>query len=186
MDVRVGEFIAAAGACGAEVLRFEGPQGALDYIARFLEENSQPSLLIAADVLEHFSGAERFSSSMLQAKDDWLTAEVGLVRADYGVAETGTLIHLDRSEEERLIWTLPSLCFCLLGEEKIVRRLEELAPAVDSHLGRLDLPSPNVSLVTGPSRTADIEGQLVCGVHGPRRVIVLLLASKASLTDENN
>ena len=182
----VDEFIAAAEASGAEVFRLRGPGDALDYVSRLLQERGQASVLIAADVFEHFPGAARLCSLRPNTKEDWLTTEVGLVRADFGVAETGTLIHLDRTEEERRIWTLPPFCICLLSAESIVQGLDELAPVVAGHLGRHDLQSPDVSLVTGPSRTADIEGQLVCGVHGPKRMIVLLMETELSKNDENH
>jgi L-lactate dehydrogenase complex protein LldG len=57
----------------------------------------------------------------------------------------------------------------LLRESRILRGLEELFAAVGG-----DLPSA-LAIVTGPSRSADIEQRLVVGVHGPGEVHVVLL-----------
>ncbi len=102
----------------------------------------------------------------------WVDA--GIVAADHGVAETGTLVHFDRNDAEKNVWTLPEVCVCLLEARTVTASLDDLAPAFAAHLGRTDIPSPQVSLVTGPSRTADIEGQLTIGVHGPSRLVILL------------
>ena len=63
---------------------------------------------------------------------------------------------------------LPFVHVSLLPEDRILPGLEELFEAVGS-----SLPSA-LAIVTGPSRSADIEQRLVVGVHGPREVHVVL------------
>ncbi|MGQ9672334.1 MAG: LutC/YkgG family protein [Candidatus Aminicenantales bacterium] len=185
-STRVNRFQAAAQAAGAEVLWFPGVEEAQNFVSSLLDEGGLKPYLIAPDALGYFPGKSSPSSPMLRTQSEWMGLEVCLVRADYGVSETGTLVHLDRTEEERLIWTLPACCICFLSGRNIVEEAEELVPAIAEHLSRGDLQSPAVSFVTGPSRTADIEGQLVCGVHGPKRLIILILESPVPSTDEKD
>lgn len=180
----IERFITEAEASGAEVLRFGGPDEAIVFVSSLVKQSGQSYLLASPDVIDHFPGTAALTSPLPRTKEEWMRAEVGLVRADYGLARTGTLVHLDRTDEERLCWTLPSSCICFLSAESIVYEAEELAPLIANHLNRGDFLSPAVSLVTGPSRTADIEGQLVCGVHGPKRLIILLLHTATPSTDE--
>lgn len=181
---RVAEFIAAAQAAGAEVHCFGQAEDAFSFVLDILGEQGEPSLLVAPDLLEAWPDTGRLPWLRAAKKEEWMTAEISLVRADYGLAQTGTLVHLDRTEEERLAWTLPSVCLCLLSARSIVVKAGELAPVIAHHLGRQDLPAPDVSFITGPSRTADIEGEIVCGVHGPKRVIILLLENPPGPADE--
>jgi L-lactate dehydrogenase complex protein LldG len=88
------------------------------------------------------------------------------IEADYGIAETGSLVFVAARDRARASWLDLEVLDVELREDRIVRDLEGLF----AHL-RSDLPSA-VAIVTGPSRTADIEQTLVVGVHGPREVRV--------------
>lgn len=106
-----------------------------------------------------------------------LHAEMGVTRAVFGVAETGSiLVHLDEVDG-RLLSMLPEIHVALLPQDSLVDSLEEgllltRYLILKSHAqGR---PS-YVSWVTGPSRTADIERVLTIGVHGPRELHIFLL-----------
>ncbi len=92
----------------------------------------------------------------------------GVSRALYGLADTGSVVLAASAEEPRAASLLPEVHISLLAEERILAGLEELFEAVG---GRL--PSA-LAIVTGPSRSADIEQRLVVGVHGPREVHVVL------------
>jgi L-lactate dehydrogenase complex protein LldG len=90
------------------------------------------------------------------------------IEADYGIAETGSLVFLAARDRARASWIDLEVLDVELKEGRIVRNLEDLFALL-----RPDLPSA-VAIVTGPSRTADIEQTLVVGVHGPREVRVRL------------
>ena len=93
----------------------------------------------------------------------------GVSPASYGVAATGSVVLAASPEEPRARHLLPEVHVSLLREDRIVSDLEDLFAA----LGR-ELPSA-LAIVTGPSRSADIEQRLVVGVHGPREVHVVLI-----------
>ena len=101
-------------------------------------------------------------------------AGVGVTAAQWGIAETGTLVLESDRERHRLVSLLPPLHVAILPAERILGTLGEALEKI----GRAGSGGPASALtwITGPSRTADIELTLVIGVHGPRelRVIVVM------------
>jgi L-lactate dehydrogenase complex protein LldG len=93
----------------------------------------------------------------------------GVSRALYGVAETGSVVFAAAPEEPRSASLFPEVHLTLLESDRILPGLDELFSAVGDAL-----PS-SLALVSGPSRSADIELILALGVHGPREVHVAIL-----------
>jgi L-lactate dehydrogenase complex protein LldG len=89
--------------------------------------------------------------------------------AIYGLAATGSVVLAASPGEPRARSLLPDVHVSLLREDRILADLEELFERVGA-----DLPSA-LAIVTGPSRSADIEQSLTVGVHGPREEHVVLL-----------
>lgn len=168
-------FIDNAIASEARVKRFSSFQEAIDFVSLFLKREKIQNIAVAPDALCFIKATNEISILEPRCAEDYLRAEAGLVLAHYGVAETGTLVHLDCKDEEKIAWTLPPLCLCLLEKSRIVADLESLSSILSEHLSLTTIPSPQVSLVTGPSRTADIECQLSIGVHGPSSLLILLV-----------
>jgi L-lactate dehydrogenase complex protein LldG len=99
------------------------------------------------------------------------TAGVGITSADYALADTGTLVMIASPEEQRLISLLPPAHLAVVPKDRILTGLDEL-------FTRVPLPadvSSSLVLITGPSRTADIEQILVRGVHGPGQLTVVIV-----------
>lgn len=175
----VDRFIAGALAAGAEVFRAPDIRLALAAVAGLLKEEKIRAVLASRPLFEDAKEAG-LAVGLPEKTDDIAAAQAAVVLADFGAAETGTLVHLDSDDQEKLAWTLPPLCVCLLERRKIVPDLESLAGVLSDHLGRTGLPGPQVSLVTGPSRTADIECQLTIGVQGPARLVIGLIDGEDS------
>lgn len=98
--------------------------------------------------------------------------DVGFTIADFGVAETGSLVMESSSEEVRLTTMLSELHVCLLATSKIVADSYD----IEKDLVEKMKGTPNyTAFITGPSRTADIERVLALGVHGPLELHILLL-----------
>ena len=177
MLTHIDKFIEKAKVADAEVELFPSVQRAVQFLKDFLSKNEIKGAIISKALKKRDPFDKEFSSLSGQLSADSIWVDAGIVSADYGIAETGTLIHFDASDEEKNVWTLPETCLCLLEKKKIVPHLEAIAPEIASHLARTDISSPQVSLVTGPSRTADIECQLTIGVHGPARLVILLIGT---------
>lgn len=97
-------------------------------------------------------------------------ADAGIVWADWAVAETGTLALAAGPRRGRLVSLLPPCLVALVRETDIV-------PTLADGLARMRSMPAALNLITGPSRSADIEGDLALGVHGPGRVAVVIVAS---------
>ena len=97
------------------------------------------------------------------------TMDIGITSADYALADTGTLVMLSSPQEARLISLLPPAHIAVVPSERILSGLDELF----SILPRAAEQTSSMVLITGPSRTADIEQILVRGVHGPGEITVV-------------
>ncbi len=95
-------------------------------------------------------------------------AEVGITWVDYGLAESGTLVLRAGPQQPRSGSLLPPVHVAVLREDRVVGDLFDLLERVG------ELPTA-LTLVTGPSRSADIEMSLAVGVHGPGSVHVVLV-----------
>lgn len=100
-----------------------------------------------------------------------VTADVGITSADYALAETGTLVMLASPQEGRLMSLLPPMHIAVFPRSRMLANLDELLAV---------LPNPaeqtsSMVLITGPSRTADIEQILVRGVHGPGEIYAVIV-----------
>ncbi len=93
--------------------------------------------------------------------------QFGITRAAGAIAETGSIILSDTTTSRRLAALAPWVHVAVLRRADLLASVAEAA----ARLG----DDPNVIWVTGPSKTADVEGILIEGVHGPGRQIALLL-----------
>jgi L-lactate dehydrogenase complex protein LldG len=144
-----------------EALRSEGVAALF-----FPEEDAQARQL--ATSLAPFGPFSLTSGAEVRGGSAAVTA--GFRSAEAGIAETGTVVETSSGGRTFLPGLLADVHVSLLSASSIVDRLEDaLAPLAAG-------PPRNISFLTGPSRSADIEQTLTLGAHGPRKVIVLLLA----------
>jgi L-lactate dehydrogenase complex protein LldG len=126
---------------------------------------------INVSLSERAAGRER--DSVRQAT---IASDVGLTSCDYAIAETGTLLMLANEKQGRLTSLVPITHIAIISPTQLVPALADALKLLRlARLGSGDqrLPS-NISLHTGPSKTADIEQTLTKGVHGPKEVHVIL------------
>ncbi len=123
--------------------------------------------------------AELAAEQVAWAKAGWepqAMAELsaGLVAAERLLADTGSCMIVCDTPEQRLMCYLPPVCV-------VIARVDQLAehmPAAWEEIARQTAEPRRRGefvLITGPSRTADIEKILILGVHGPKRLVVILL-----------
>lgn len=119
-----------------------------------------------------WAGATLLVASDLEWRREIGDAGVGVTGALGGIAATGTLVLACGPGRPRGTHIIPPAHICLVRARDLMGTIEEAVrrQAAEPH------PS-NISWVSGPSRTADLEMQLTIGVHGPKRVDVIVVES---------
>jgi len=102
-------------------------------------------------------------------------ADAGIVFAELGVAETGTVVLFNRGECGRMVSLLPPVFIAVLFENQVFPSLSTAMRKINQHVPE-QLPAC-INFISGPSRTGDIEMDLAFGVHGPGKVHVILIKS---------
>jgi L-lactate dehydrogenase complex protein LldG len=102
--------------------------------------------------------------------------DAALTLAKSAVAETGSLVLWPSPEEPRLMSLVPSVHFVLLDENAIHADLHEALTAE----GWTDGMPTNALLISGPSKTADIQQTLAYGAHVPKELVLLLIQAEGA------
>jgi len=102
---------------------------------------------------------------------------VGISGAFAAVAETGTLVMASSPETPASMHLLPETHVAIVPAARVVAHYEDAFALARAELGRLPRA---FNLVSGPSRTGDIEQTIVLGAHGPYRVHVVIVADAGS------
>lgn len=96
-------------------------------------------------------------------------AKIGISQIDLAISDTGTLVQNAAAVNDRLASSLPAIHVALVPtsgiQPNMATALKKLHPRLCKY----------ISMITGPSRTADIERVLTIGVHGPGRLIVVFV-----------
>ncbi len=135
---------------------------------------------IADEEVFHWLGKKELKSLPLSKasvepagrREQAFTADFGITLCDAAVAESGTLVLASQSGRSRLTSLAPPVHFCLLPFSRLVPDLDDVTR------GFHKLKNDNEVWITGSSRTADIEGILIRGVHGPGSLIAIGVASE--------
>jgi len=179
MNTLFDTFKARAEAVSAEVHRFPTQREAFDFIIALLQDQgvlespgaealwAEGSFLKGAG--RKYLSNEAHGLSFEVTRQAAAAAKIGISQMDWAIAGTGTLVQDAAGVEQRLVSTLPPIHVALVGTSRILADLPSL-------LERLH-PSQTgyISMITGPSRTADIERVLTIGVHGPERLIIIFV-----------
>ncbi len=142
------------------------------HLEQLVVDVAPEKILLEDRVRTHFSGLENLGIVGPVDRDQLFAADVGVVMADGGIAETGSLIFCSQPGASRGFSLAPMKLITFLDEQELVEDLYDWLSSRDP----LVMPS-NMLLLTGPSKTADIEMKLVTGVHGPGEVHILLVSN---------
>lgn len=138
--------------------------------------------ILVGDGLDHLDLREALPGSRVervadlapdQQKEAFFAADVGITSVDAVIAETGTVVQKARENQPRSVSLLVPVHIA------VVRRKEILADLFDLFRPGMALPSC-LTLITGPSKTGDIELRLVTGVHGPGEVHLIVVEGEGS------
>jgi L-lactate dehydrogenase complex protein LldG len=143
-----------------EILRLRGIDQLLVWEAPYIPAVVLGKLSEAGIHLNHPVGETLEASSLVRA---------GLTGASAGIAETGSLLLLGGKGRPLTASLLPEIHIALLSEKDVFENLGQALQQVDITQAAAAI------LVTGPSRTADIEMTLTIGVHGPSELHVLCI-----------
>jgi L-lactate dehydrogenase complex protein LldG len=159
----VADHAAAAVKLG-EIIDGVAPRSALCWQHPALDRIGLGDLLAAR-------GIERLTHDVLsplpaaEQRSRMLAAGIGISGVTWAVAETGTIAMYSGPGTERLASLLPPVHVALAERQQLLPDLFDLFAKFDDASGGT-LPS-NLALITGPSKTGDIELRLTTGVHGP-------------------
>jgi L-lactate dehydrogenase complex protein LldG len=160
---------------GAEVTRAATPEEAIRAIAEDLREHALPLRLRMGDDAElaalPWDVAPEVERAFGKAED---ADRASLSRAFAAAAETGTLFLVSGGDNPTTLAFLPEVHFVLIRAGDVAGAYEEVFDRLRAIYGEGKLPR-TVNLISGPSRTADIEQTIVRGAHGPKRLHVLIL-----------
>ena len=102
----------------------------------------------------------------------WIfNAYIGITSADFCLADSATLVLKTRAGQDRSVSLVPSIHIAVIGLEQILGSLKALYYILDNDPKHVkEGLTPCLTLISGPSKTADIEATMVHGAHGPREV----------------
>lgn len=144
-------------------------------VADYLAAQNLPQRLCVAPhpLLEGIGWPAGFQAERRRAVGE---DRVSLAVAFCAIAETGSLVLLAGPDSPTTLNFLPDDFLCVLPENRIVPRMEDAWALLREARGAMPRAT---NIVTGPSRTADVEQTIQLGAHGPRRLHVLLLQGGA-------
>ena len=184
LDVRVGQFVSQLTAAHAEVI-VSGAAGWADQAAqalvrrgvrRLLADWQEPSgqmlarALPAVERLSFDRPIEAWKAALFEGVD------AGFSVADAAIAATGTLVFRSGPRAPRTVSLVPPVHLALLPVERLHADLHS-AMIEDRWSG--GLPT-NLIMVSGPSKTADIQQTLAYGAHGPKELIVIVVVPEGA------
>jgi len=178
-EALIDRFMKRAALAGATVMRIDRLAQIPGEIAAFLErEQAARAIAFSHDLFT----ALDWQAAGITARCGPTQAEdaVSLTPAVAGIAETGSLLVASGPGTPQLRHFLPDIHIAALAVDRVVGGYEEgwamlRAEAARMHNGVMPRAA---TLITGPSRTSDIERTLQIGVHGPRRLHIVLFSSR--------
>ncbi len=117
---------------------------------------------------------EAAAESEAEHRKQLFEADVGITGSDYAIAETGTVVVHPRRGLSRLVSLAPTRHIAVVRRGTVLPSLDELF-LLESEAQANGTQASSMNLITGPSRTGDIEGVIVEGIHGPIEVHMVLV-----------
>ncbi len=172
------QFKTRAEAVSAEVYRFETRDETLVWLIAFLKGEGMADTPHKAALWAECSFLDGVDRRELQAiagltfevtRELAASARFGISQMEWALADTGSLVQNSTAIEQRLVSSLSTIHIALVPTRGILSDMPTLLSRVS--------PKENayIAMITGPSRTADIERVLTIGVHGPERLVIIFV-----------
>jgi len=177
-------FMQQASAAGAQVERFADIAGVRAYLQELVKTSACKSMISSSEMIikqlhladlvadMEVTCLEASQLSSAAYREYVLHVDMGSSGCNYALADTGTIVISHPHNIERLISLAPDHHVCILLATQILADRFSL-PAAFNH--DLSAPHAAITLITGVSRTADVALQVVFGMHGPRRMNIIII-----------
>jgi L-lactate dehydrogenase complex protein LldG len=131
--------------------------------------------LAATSIESVLLAASSFNGDREQLQDIAARANIGVTGVDYLIAETASASLVSREGMSRMASLLPPVHIAVAHIDQVMENLGDLLTLREAELADEDVPNWYLNLVSGPSKTADIEQTIVIGVHGPGEVHLVVI-----------
>lgn len=172
------QFKTRAEGVSAEVYRFITKDAALDFILQFLQNEGladEPHACALWADCSFLKGINRQPLEKIAGLKFEITRELaadarfGISQMEWALADTGSLAQNSTAIEQRLVSSLATIHIALVPTSGILPDMPALLSRVNPK------ECAYLAMITGPSRTADIERVLTIGVHGPERLVIVFV-----------
>ena len=183
---RIDLFVEMAEAVQATVARVDSPAAVPEAVVRYLAGENLPAELVMAPgpSLDDIPWETRPLLQIRRGRAE-ATDAVSLTPCFAAIAETGTLMLTSGAGTPTTLNFLPDTHILVVHADQVVATYEDgwdrlRAKAATNPDGLLPRA---VNFITGPSRTGDIEQQIVLGAHGPRRLHILVVENRRDVDE---
>jgi L-lactate dehydrogenase complex protein LldG len=172
------QFKARAEGVSAEVYRFITNNDALDFVIEFMRREGLADTPQASALWAECSFLDGIDRGVLQGvaglkfeitRELASAARFGISQMEWALADTGSLAQNSSAIEQRLVSSLSTIHIALVPTSGILTDMPALLARVNPK------ECSYLAMITGASRTADIERVLTIGVHGPERLIIVFV-----------
>jgi L-lactate dehydrogenase complex protein LldG len=172
------QFKTRAEGVSAEVCRFKTKDAALAYLIEFLHKEGvadTPQTTALWAECSFLDGMDRHALQGVAGLKFEVTRELasearfGISQMEWALADTGTLVQDSTAIEQRLVSSLSTIHIAIAPTSGLLPDLPTLLTRINPK------ESGYIAMITGASRTADIERVLTIGVHGPERLIIIFV-----------
>lgn len=173
----INTFIQNAKQASAGVALLDNDATLNDYLRTLIDSEKPNSLAVAGfedngligGILNGNNGVMVYSKPF---RSKFHTVDIGITPAQFGIAETGSVVIRSDSEDVRMTSMLSNTHVVVLKSTNIVATKADMAETMRQWFKERNCYT---AFITGPSRTADIERILTLGAHGPLRLQILLV-----------
>jgi L-lactate dehydrogenase complex protein LldG len=175
LEGRVALFCAMAEKVSATVARVSSAADIPEAVAEYLREQNLPAKLRMGDdpLLAEIPWDSTPQIEVLRGRSDG-GDPVALSHALGGVAESGTLVLASGPDNPTTLNFLPDTHIVVLAAADIAGDYETVWDRIRTRYGKGAMPR-TINMITGPSRSADIEQTILLGAHGPRRLHIVVI-----------
>jgi L-lactate dehydrogenase complex protein LldG len=156
-------------AVGGRFVYIENEKALLEFLHDLIQKNDWPAIWCPGERMANLLKAGNIAS-IYEPSDNFL---VGLTTCEKLIAQTGSIVVSSADSGGRQSFAFPDVHLVLAYSSQVVLSLKEAINELKIKYSG-NLPS-QITVITGPSRTADIEKTLVMGAHGPRELYVFMI-----------